>query len=57
MKRSGQLEKDIKHWMEMRRGSKPIKPYNYGNNKEFEDFDFILVKSCKYNTNSKLQFF
>lgn len=30
MKRTGKLEKDIRHWMEMKRNSKPNIPYEYG---------------------------
>ena len=30
MKRSGKLEKDIKHWMEIKRGSASNVPYSYG---------------------------
>lgn len=45
MKRSGKLEKDIRHWMEMRRGSKPQQIYNYGRDYN----DPYPTKSLKYD--------
>lgn len=37
MERIGKLDRDIKYCMDNRRGSKPIKPYDYGGSVNFEE--------------------